>query len=189
MTLLYQVALFLHIIGGFGLMAAITVETIGLRGLRRATQSSDALLWLGLSRSIVMRLTPSSLGLILVTGLYMVATVWGPRGWILVALGSLVLLGVIGTQGTGRRMARIGPAVGHTQGPLSAELRERLRSPILLMSLRVRLAIVLGVVFLMTVKPSAAASLVVMLVGVALGLLAGQVPARRESRELRADVG
>ena len=78
MTLLYQFALFLHIIGGFGLMAAITVETIGLRGLRQATQRTDALVWLGLSRSIVMRLTPSSLGLILVSGLYMVATVWGP---------------------------------------------------------------------------------------------------------------
>ena len=189
MTLLYQFALFLHIIGGFGLMAAITVETIGLRGLRRATLGTDALVWLGLSRSIVMRLTPSSLGLILVSGLYMVATVWGPRGWILVALGSLLLLGVIGAFGTGRRMARIGLAIGRAQGPLPAELREMLGSPILLMSLRVRLAIVLGVVFLMTLKPSAVASLAVIVLAVALGFLAGQIPARRRSNELRADVG
>ena len=189
MTFLYQFALFLHIIGGFGLIAAITVEAVGLRGLRRTTQSSDAMMWLRLLRSIVMRLTPSSLGLILVTGLYMVATTWGPRGWILVALGSLVLLGAIGALGTGRRMARIGPAVGRAQGPLSAELREMLRSPILLLSLRVRLAIVLGVVFLMTMKPSAVASLVVMVVAVAVGLLAGQIPARRGSRRLRTDLG
>ena len=189
MTLLYQFALFLHIIGGFGLMAAITVETIGLRGLRQATQRTDALVWLGLSRSIVMRLTPSSLGLILVSGLYMVATVWGPRGWILVALGSLLLLGVIGAFGTGRRMARIGLAIGRAHGPLPAELREMLGSPILLMSLRVRLAIVLGVVFLMTLKPSAVASLAVIVLAVALGFLAGQIPARRGRNELRADVG
>jgi hypothetical protein len=189
MTFLYQFALFLHIIGGFGLIAAITVEAVGLRGLRGATQSTDAMVWLRLLRSIVMRLTPSSLGLILVTGLYMVATTWGPRGWILVALGSLVLLGAIGALGTGRRMARIGPAVGRTQGPLSAEVREQLRSPILLMSLRVRLAIVLGVVFLMTVKPSAVSSLVVMVVALALGLLAGQIRTRRGSQELRTDVG
>jgi hypothetical protein len=189
MTLLYQFALFLHIIGGFGLVAAITVETVGLRGLRRATQSSEAVVWLRLLRSIVMRLTPSSLGLILVTGLDMVATTWGPRGWILVALGSLVLLGAIGALGTGRRMARIGPAVGRAQGPLSAEVREQLRSPILLMSLRVRLAVVLGVVFLMTAKPSGVASLVVMVVAVAVGLLAGQIPTWRGSEELRTDVG
>jgi hypothetical protein len=99
------------------------------------------------------------------------------------------LLGAIGGFGTGMRMARIGPAVGRTQGPLSTELREQLRSSILLMSLRVRLAIVLGVVFLMTVKPSGVASLAVMLVALALGLLAGQIPARRRSHELRTDVG
>ena len=186
---LYQLALFLHIIGAFGLIAAITVEAIGLRGLRRATQANDALVWLRLSRSIVMRLTPSSLGLILVSGLYMVATAWGAQGWVLVALGSLLLLGVIGGLGTGRRMARIGPAVGRTQGPLSDEVRGMLRSPILLMSLLVRLAIVLGVVLLMTVKPAALASLVVIAAAIALGLVAGRVPARRGGNELRAELG
>ena len=136
-----------------------------------------------------MRLTPSSLGLILVTGLYMVATAWGPRGWILVALASLLLLGVIGAFGTGLRMARIGPAVGRAQGPLSDELRRTLRDPILLLSLRVRLAMVVGVVFLMTVKPSAGASLVVIVLAIAFGLLAGQIPARKGISEYRADVG
>jgi hypothetical protein len=188
-TLLYQLALFLHIIGGFGLIAAITVEAIGLRGLRRATQRNDALVWLGISRGIVMRLAPASLGLILVTGLYMVATAWGPRGWILIALASLLLVGVIGAFGTGLRMARIGPAVGRAQGPLSDELRRTVRDPILLISLRVRLAMVLGVVFVMTVKPSAGASLVVIVLGIGLGLLAGQIPARKVTREYRAEVG
>jgi hypothetical protein len=189
MTLSYQLALFLHIIGAFGLVAAITVEAIGLRGLRRATRSDDALVWLRLSRSIVMRLTPASLVLILVSGLYMVATAWGPRGWILVALGSLVLLGVIGALATGRRMARIGPAVGRTQGALSDELRMKARDPILLLSLRVRLAMVLGIVFLMTMKPSLVASLVVIVLAMALGLLAGQIPTRSGRNELRAEIG
>jgi len=188
-TLLYQLALFLHIIGGFGLIAAITVEAIGLRGLRRAAQRNDALVWLGISRGIVMRLAPASLGLILVTGLYMVATAWGPRGWILVALASLLLLGVIGAFGTGLRMARIGPAVGRAQGPLSDELRSTLRDPILLMSLRVRLAMVLGVVLVMTVKPSAGASLLVIVLAIGLGLLAGQIPVTKGTREYRAEAG
>ena len=188
-TLLYQFALFLHIIGGFGLIAAITVEAIGLRGLRRAAQRNDALVWLGISRGIVMRLAPASLGLILVTGLYMVATAWGPRGWIPVALASLLLLGVIGAFGTGLRMARIGPAVGRAKGPLSDELRRTLRDPILLMSLRVRLAMVLGVVLVMTVKPSAGASLLVIVLAIGLGLLAGQIPVTKGTREYRAEAG
>ncbi len=187
-TLVYHLALFLHIVGALGVIGAITVEAIGLRGLRRASQSDDALVWFGISRSIVMRLAPASLGLILVTGLYMMATTWGPRGWILVALGSLLVLGVIGAFGTGLRMAPIGPALGRVQGPLSDELRGRLRDPILLMSLRVRLAMVLGVVFLMSLKPSAVASLVVIVLAIALGLLAGQIPARRSRNDFRAEI-
>jgi hypothetical protein len=189
-TLVYPLVLFLHILGAFGLIAAITLEAIGLRGLRRAVRTEDALMWLGISRGLVLRLAPASLGLILVTGLYMTATTWGPKGWILVALASLVLLAVVGALGTGIRMARIGSAVGGASaGPLSDDLRRALRDPILLTSLRTRLAIVLGVVFLMTVKPSSLASVVVIILAAAIGLLASQIPARRSQRELHNEIG
>jgi hypothetical protein len=189
-ALLYPLVLFLHILGAFGLVAALTLEAIGLRGLRRAVRTEDALMWLAISRGLVLRLAPASLGLILVTGLYMTATTWGPRGWILVALASLVLLAVVGALGTGIRMAPIGSAVGGASaGPLSDDLRRALRDPILLTSLRTRLAIVLGVVFLMTVKPSSLASVVVIILAAAIGLLASQLPARRSQRELRNEIG
>jgi hypothetical protein len=189
-TLVYALVLFLHILGAFGLIAAITLEAIGLRGLRRAVRTEDALMWLGISRGLVLRLAPASLGLILVTGLYMMATTWGPKGWILVALASLVLLAVVGALGTGIRMARIGAAVGGASaGPLSDDLRRALRDRILLTSLRTRLAIVLGVGFLMTVKPSSLASVVVIILAAAIGLLASQIPATRSQRELRNEIG
>jgi hypothetical protein len=87
-------------------------------------------------------------------------------------------------------MAPIGSAVGRASaGPLSDDLRRALRDPILLTSLRTRLAIVLGVVFLMTVKPSSAASVVVIVLAAAVGLLAGQLPVRRSQRELRNEIG
>ncbi len=110
---LYHLALFLHIIGAFGLVAAITVEAISLRGLRGATRSDDALMWLRISRGIVMRLAPASLGL----------------------------------------------------------------------------AIVLGIALLMTVKPSGLASLVIIVLAVAIGLLAGQLAARGSRREYAPEVG
>ena len=186
-SLVYHVALYLHILGAFGLIAAITVEAIGLRGLRGATRSDEALI--GISRGIVMRLAPASLGLILVTGLYMMATTWGPRGWILAALASLVLLAIVGAFGTGVRMARTGPAVGRAQGPLSDELRSTLRDPILLTSLWVRSAIVLGIALLMTLKPSGLASLVIIVFAVAIGLMAGQLAARRSRNEYATEAG
>src|ERR1700680_1880392 len=122
MTLVYSLALFLHVLGAFGLIAALTFEAIGLRGLRRAVRREDALTWLGLSR-VVQRLAPTSLGLILVTGLSLMVASWGAKGWILVALASLVAFGAIGGLLTGVRMARIGPAVGRASGSFSDELR------------------------------------------------------------------
>ncbi len=188
-TLLYPLVLFLHILGAFGLIAAITLEAIGLRGLRRAVRSEDALMWLAISRGLVLRLAPASLGLILVTGLYMTATTWGPKGWILIALASLVLLAVVGALGTGIRIARIGPAVGRANGALTDELKAALRDPILVTSIRTRVALVLGIVFLMTVKPSSVASLVVIAVAAAVGLLAGQIPTWRSRNAVRTEVG
>ncbi|TME53795.1 MAG: hypothetical protein E6I60_08495 [Chloroflexi bacterium] len=185
-TLVYHLVLFLHILGAFGLIAALTFEAIGLRGLRRATQREDALMWLGLSRT-VQRLAPASLGVILVTGLYMTATSWGARGWILVALAGLVAVAVIGGLLTGVRMARLGPAVGRASSPLSNELRSALRDPTLLTSIRVRLALVIGIAFLMSVKPSLAISLVVVVLAAAIGLFASLVGAGRN--ELHTEAG
>jgi hypothetical protein len=173
-TLFYHLALFLHILGTFGLVAALTFEVIGLQGLRRAIQKEDAVTWLGVAR-VVQRLAPASLGLILVMGLYMTATTWGPRGWILVSLAGLVAYALIGGVLTGVRMARIGPAVGRSSGPLSDEMKAALRDPILLISIRTRLGIVLGIALLMTLKPSLVVSLVIVVLAGAIGLLAGQI--------------
>jgi hypothetical protein len=132
---------------------------------------------------MVQRVAPPSLGLILVMGLYMTATTWGPMGWILVSLAGFVALALIGGLLTGVRMARIGAAVGRSSGPLADELKAALRDQVLLISMRTRLGIVLGIVLLMTLKPSLVASLVVIVLAGAGGLLAGQISSRRSRHE------
>lgn len=171
---LYNLAVFLHIAGGFGLVAAFTVETIGLRGLRRATQATEALTWLSIGR-MVQRLAPASLGVILITGLYLMANYSGPRGWVVVSLGSFVVIAAVGAVGTGLRMARIGPAVGQAagSGPLPDALRAQVRDPVMVFSLGIRTGLLLGILYLMTIKPSPLASLLV----VALAAVAGAVAA------------
>jgi hypothetical protein len=186
---LYPFALFLHIVGAFGLIAAVTLEAIGLRGLRRATQADEARLWLSISRRLVIRLAPASLGTILLTGLYMTAVAWGPKGWILVAFASLIVLAVVGAFATGMRMARLEPTLSGAEGELSDDVRSRLQDPVLLTSLRVRMAMVLGVAFLMTVKPTLIAAILVIVLAAALGWLTAQVPTWRTGRELRSEVG
>jgi hypothetical protein len=183
-TLLYKLALFLHILGAFGLIAALAMEAIVLRGLRRAERAEDARTWLSGMR--VLRIfAPASIGLILVMGLYMMATTWGPQGWILVGLAGLVLIAALGGALTGVRMARIGPAVFRTGGPLPADVVRMLRDQVLVISSRIRIALIIGILFLMSVKPSLVVSLVVVAVAGGLGLMAGQVNSRRSHGELR----
>jgi hypothetical protein len=188
-TTIYPFVLFIHILGAFGLVAALTTEAIGLRGLRRATTRAEALTWFGISRGLVMRLAPASLGLILITGLFMMAVSWGGRGWLIVALASLIALGVIGAFATGMPMASLEPALRQATGGLAPDLQARLRARGLLVSLSVRMAIVLGILFLMTVKPSAPAAVITILVAVGAGLLAGQVFSSRNQGELRSAAG
>ena len=104
------------------------------------------------------------------------------------ALAGLVAFGAIGGLLTGVRMARIGPAVGRASGSLSDELRGALRDPILLTSLQVRLSIVIGIAFLMSVKPSGAVSVAIVVLVTAVGLFASVVMGARNGlgREARS---
>ena len=185
--LFYRLALFFHILGAFGLIAALAIEAISLPGLRRAQRAEDARPWLTGMR--VNRIAgPLSIALILVTGLYMTATSWGAQGWIIVALGTLVLIAVLGGVLTGIRMARMGPRIFAATGVLTAELAAMLQDPVLLVSARIRMALVIGVLFLMTVKPTVVPSLLAVAVAGVLGLLAGQFGSKRSQRELRTQV-
>jgi len=58
-------------------------------------------------------------------------------------------------------------------------------------SLRTRAAIVLGILFLMTLKPSLLPSVVTLLVAGGIGLIAGQIPStgRRSRNEYSSDAG
>jgi hypothetical protein len=130
-------------------------------------------------------MAPASIALILLMGLYLMAVAWGWKGWIATGLTGLLLIGLIGGLLTGTRMARLGPAVGRAEGPLTEELRRALRDPVLVISSRVRIGLVLGVLYLMSVKPSTLISIVVLVIAVALAAIVSQIQARRNHDELR----
>jgi hypothetical protein len=101
-------------------------------------------------------LGPISGLLVLIPGLYMSATSWGWQGWILVSLVSWLLIAAGGAF-TGIRL-----------------MRGRLDRQTATVSWLVRIGVVLGVVFVMTVKPIA----VVAVAAVVTGALAGGVVSR-----------
>ncbi len=176
---IYSIILFLHVSGAIGYFVGIGTWLFILVGLRRAQRVEQvrALVNLiGLSGPF----TGISVLLILATGFYMALTAWSLQtGWILVALISLVLMASLGTalieprRRAIDRLAREAP-----DGLLPHPLERRTRDPVLLTALQTVTALLLGIVFLMTTKPSLTGSLIVMAVALTLGLASGVLVSR-----------
>lgn len=183
---LYSLVLFVHVSGDIGIFIGIGAQLLSLMALRRATRVEHARAIAGL----ITLSDPISVISALVTiaaGLYMALTVWGLQtGWIAVALASLVVLlppcivGVVEP----RMRAIVTMAKEVPDGPLPATLDTRIHDPVLGTALHTVAAVVLGIVFLMTNKPSLAGSILAMVVALALGLASG-LPLWRAARAFR----
>jgi hypothetical protein len=150
----YSIALFLHIVGAVLLFVALTVEGVALR------QGARGLL--NLNRLI----GPISAVTVLIPGLYMTATLWGPAPWILGGLVSWLLLAAVGTV-TGIRLTRIDAEIG----PLAAT------------SWWLRTGLAIGVLFLMTVKPGVVGTVLAIVVAALAGAGVGLAAWRRAGIE------
>ncbi len=186
---IYTIALFLHVSGAIGYFAGIGTWLFILVGLRRAQRVEQvrALVnMIGLSGPF----TGISALLILVTGFFMALTAWSLRtGWIAVALISLVLM-VPSSAALiePRRRAIDRLAREEPDGPLSQALERRTHDPVLGTALQTVAALLLGIVFLMTTKPSLTGSLIVMAVALALGLASGVLVSRAARTQVQSEV-
>ncbi len=176
---LYSTAQYLHIVGALLLFASMTMQGVALRMARRAVtlepvRESAAIA--GLTRVV----GPVSVVLILVPGLYMTATSWGWVPWIIVGLAVWVVIAALGTV-AGIRLTFAGRAAAAGGDELSPEQLRRIRSPLPLATWRMSVALVLGVVLLMTIKPDTSGALLTIAVAAAAGV-AASLPAWRRSR-------
>ena len=177
---MYSISLFLHIVGALGIFAALAFEQAALANLRRASTLSQAREWLSSMRALQRLQGPSAL-LLVATGLYMMITSWRQQAWAGLGLVGMVLMAIIGVVVTGRRMKAIGPLVPTSDGPLPAALRQRLDDAALRTSASVRVALALGIVFNMSVKPGTGGAVAALVIATALGFAAAQMT-RRSSR-------
>jgi len=180
----YSVALFLHITGALGLFAAFALDWTALAALRRARTVEQVREWVSVYPAL-QRIGPASVGLLLIFGLYMTATAWGPTPWISLGFFSLVAIAALGAV-SGIRLARSVASMANGSGPLSVDARAVLRRPLFVWSLRLRVALALAVVFLMTAKPEALASLGIVGAALVLGAIAAASANRPETT--RADL-
>jgi hypothetical protein len=156
------VFVFIHVTSAMGVFGALAIEGAVLLQIRRSADSTQLRAALTDFR-LVPRVAIPGLLLTTLSGLYLTTTVWGWRAaWIDVALAGLMAPAAIGAATTGPRIARLRTTLNREDG----------RDPLLAASFIMRTLILIGVVFLMTVKPPLEASLITMAIMAGAGLLA-----------------
>lgn len=179
----YNLFLFLHVVGAIGYCASIIILLLGL-GVLRSTRRVEPVRAIAGLMSLADHLAVAGGLLILGAGIYMTITTWGWRtGWINTTLFTLVGMVVIALRIIEPRWKAVAKlAKAAADGPLPSPLEAQIHDPILGTALHTLAALVLGIIFLMTVKPSVILSISVIGAALALGL-ASAVPFWRAARE------
>jgi hypothetical protein len=165
----YSITLFVHIVGAVGFFVALGVEWLSVRHLRRATTAEQVREWIRASTG-VRRLGMASMLMLLLSGFSMMLIAQVGGAWLIVAFWSLVLLSILAVALSFRRIAAIGRVATTEDGPVSSTLRRLLDHPLLRIAIQTRVAVALGIVFLMTVKPDLSGSLLAIGVAAVLGV-------------------
>lgn len=118
----------------------------------------------------------------------MAFTSWGVEtGWVTVAIISFALMAPIGPLIVERRLHAIERVARQTpEGPLPASLAAQVADPVMGAALHVLLALLLGILFLMTVKPPLGGSALALALALLLGLASGiplLLSTRRQERK------
>jgi len=183
----YSIVLFLHIVGALGIFVALGLEWTGLSQIRNAILPEQVRPWMGILKN-VRTFGIASMLTAVVTGIYMMATIWGGEAWLYVTLGSLVLMITLAQVATAPRMAAIGQALVTEKGPLSITFHSLANRTLLWISIQTRVAIALGIIFLKIAKPDLGGSLLTICIAIVLGVASAlYIPRRERVQERLAD--
>lgn len=172
----YGLALYLHIVGALGFFIALGLEWVSVRQLRRAKHVGQLQEWLAISTGSARIGMPSML-LLIISGVYMGMAAWGMAAWMVVSVGALVVLIIVTLAFSRRRVAAIARQAAMETGGVSPTLRALTHHPLLWFAMQTRVAIALGIVFLMAVKPDLLGSLIT--IGAAAGIgIGAAIPLR-----------
>src|SRR5262245_18932908 len=165
-----RAVLFTHVAAMIGLFVALAIEWVALARLRRSVAYEQAREWTGLWSLLAPVGVPSFL-VVWASGVYLAKTVgaWHLE-WASVAVPALLAVAVAAGVVRPRRK-RLLQAISAHSGALPPQLLAELRQPLLLRSLRLRTALLVGLVLVMTVKPER--GMLVILAVASLGALWG----------------
>jgi len=176
---LYALILFSHVAGALFLFAGLTLEWMAVTYLRANLDRAQRDTWIRVA-TIAARFYGPALGVLLFSGGYLASKIGGKQGWIFVSLIVLLVIGLIGAVLTAPRLRAIGKTMKENTETISLTLKNRVQDPILLASVRLRVALVFGVVLLMVSKVDMRMSLLTIACATALGMVVA-LPAWRRT--------
>jgi hypothetical protein len=166
----YHSVLYLHLLSMLVGFAAASIVALCLVRLRAAQTVAEAVPWGMLAGKIAMVFPLVLLGFF-ATGAYMANEVWmWDTGWVEVGIVALVIIAIQGLLVAKSRAKLLQKALKENgPGPLGEPARRRTRDPALWVASLSNPAIVLGVAWVMTQKPSTTGSIAGVLVAYAIG--------------------
>jgi uncharacterized membrane protein len=176
---LYALILFSHVAGAFFLFAGLALEWTAIGYLRTNLDRSQTEAWIHLAKIASWCYGPA-IGVVLFSGGYLASKMGGSQGWILVSFVTLLAIGLIGAIFTRPRVRAIQKSAKENTDRISTTLQNRLQNPVLVASVRLRVALVFGVVLLMVSKLNMRLSLITIACATAVGMIAA-LGARRPS--------
>lgn len=177
---LYSLVLVVHLLSVLGLFIGLGLEWTATSLLRRSTTAAEARAWLRVYR-VSPPLSGPSLLVILLSGGYLASLIGVMKqGWIPATFIGIALAIILGVTVNMPRLGAIRKALPANDDPLSAVVRARLRDVQLATSVRLRISIAAGIVFLMATKLPFGPSMLALACSIAFGLFLS-IPAWRTS--------
>ena len=178
---LYSALLFVHVLSAMGLFGVLAVEAVVFVSLRRAGTLDEGRMWMGFLRW-TGRLGPMAMVPLLVAGIWMMALRWDAEPWIVAALVGVAAMVVLAGAITRRAMRRFAQELASRAELGRGAIAALVDAGPLALSLWLRVALAIGILALMTMKPGVLGSFATMALALALGVAVG-LRSRRSKRE------
>ncbi len=176
----YFVILFFHIASALGLFMGMSLEWVGTTKLQNFTTTEEASEWVKFLGSLKGLFIGAGI-LLLLTGIYLTAAKWHWTPWIIVSILLWLYIALHGSVVSGNKIKKLSNMIHSNTPPAKDELHGQVNKLRLISLVQSRLAVGLGTIFIMTVKPDLLGSIGVVIVAVILGLVPfwakGKVPA------------
>lgn len=177
---LYNVALFVHVLGAIVLVGMGFFMPILMGALQRTPTVTGVREWAKVLHAVAKLGNPAAV-LTLLTGLFMTWQEWSfAEGWIIVSLVLFVIAGGIAGGVLDPELKKLQTAAAEApDGPVTKDLRDMAKVPRIHTFESLLFGVDLAIVFLMTNKPGLVGALIATLIGVGFGAARIAMASRR----------